>query len=195
MVAQESRQKKLLYSFCVDGCFEDTEPKHACWAVYCSASDIFNMGTMNCFLRFCRSTTVKEASVHQTAACAFIGKSRWICKTKEVWSPQEKMNRICSSWQRFFQACSTFISCRSLRWPETQGKNPWILQPDCCSGAFPQQDQSLITVSTKTDLRNLSPYCSLGSQHHLFELYQLVSTIICELYQATPARNLACLIL
>lgn len=60
MVAQESRQKKLVYSFCVDSCFEDTEPKHACWAVQCSASDVFNVGVMNHFLRFCRSTMLSR---------------------------------------------------------------------------------------------------------------------------------------
>lgn len=60
MVAQELRQKKLVYSFCVNSCFEDTEPKHACWAVWCSASDVFNVGATNYFLRFCRSTTLSR---------------------------------------------------------------------------------------------------------------------------------------
>lgn len=39
--------------------------------------------------------TVKEASLHHTAICAFTGKSEWICKPKEGWRSQEKTNRVC----------------------------------------------------------------------------------------------------
>lgn len=79
--------------------------------------------------------TVKEVSVHHTAICTFHLETWMNLQAQRRLRPQNKTNRIRSSWQHIFQACPTFISSKGKKGPSYSGQkttNP-VTWPLLCS--------------------------------------------------------------